>query len=187
MFVVCNIILYPQMPNDFKAYYVFRFLSTTKVNRTCLSQKCALNVPTQSHSDFHQSLINEVHNKCFRQFFYVLDNQIVFLSDRNVMERNLHMRIDHITNGCLHERHHHHHHHVALSARIFLTLFRHPSLSSIAFGWSSCYIQYLLRAAVYIFELDVLPLLVPGKGSTRVHHLRARSDFSSSVPHVRFV
>ena len=30
-----------------------------------------------------------------------------------------------------------HHHHVALSARIFLTLSRHPSLSSIAFGRSS--------------------------------------------------
>ena len=29
------------------------------------------------------------------------------------------------------------HHHVALSARIFLTLFRHPSLSSIVLGWSS--------------------------------------------------
>ena len=28
-------------------------------------------------------------------------------------------------------------HHVALSARISLTLFRHPSLSSIASGWSS--------------------------------------------------
>ena len=31
----------------------------------------------------------------------------------------------------------HHHHHVALSTRIFLTLSRHPSLSSIAFGRSS--------------------------------------------------
>ena len=30
-----------------------------------------------------------------------------------------------------------HHHHVALSARIFLTLFRHPSQSSSAFGRSS--------------------------------------------------
>ena len=33
--------------------------------------------------------------------------------------------------------HHHHHHHVALSAWIFLTLARHPSLSSIAFSRSS--------------------------------------------------
>ena len=32
---------------------------------------------------------------------------------------------------------HHHHHHVALSARIFLTLSRHTSLLSIAFGRSS--------------------------------------------------
>ena len=32
---------------------------------------------------------------------------------------------------------HHHHHHIALSARLFLTLYRHPSLSSIAFGRSS--------------------------------------------------
>ena len=30
-----------------------------------------------------------------------------------------------------------HHHHVTLSARIFLTLSRHTSISSIAFGWSS--------------------------------------------------
>ena len=33
--------------------------------------------------------------------------------------------------------HHHHHHHVALSARISLTLSRHPSQSSIASGRSS--------------------------------------------------
>ena len=32
---------------------------------------------------------------------------------------------------------HHHHPHITLSAWIFLTLSRHPSLSSIAFGWSS--------------------------------------------------
>ena len=34
-------------------------------------------------------------------------------------------------------RNHHHHYHVALSARISLTLSRHPSLSSIASGRSS--------------------------------------------------
>ena len=49
------------------------------------------------------------------------------------------------------------------------------------------YIQYLYIAAVCRFELDVLPLLVPVKGSTEVHHLRARPYSSSSVPHVWFV
>ena len=39
--------------------------------------------------------------------------------------------------NCLVYTHHHHHHHVTLSARIFLTLFRHLSLSSIASGMSS--------------------------------------------------
>ena len=49
------------------------------------------------------------------------------------------------------------------------------------------YIQYRHRAAVCMFELDVLPLLVPVKGSIGVHHLRAHCFFSSSVPHVWFV
>ena len=40
------------------------------------------------------------------------------------------------------------------------------------------YIPYRHRAAVCIFELDVLPLLVPVKGSTGVHHLWARPYFS---------
>ena len=50
-----------------------------------------------------------------------------------------------------------------------------------------CYIQYQHGAAVFMFVLAVLPLLVPVKGSTGVHYLRARPDFSSSVPHVWFV
>ena len=33
--------------------------------------------------------------------------------------------------------HHHHHHHVTLSARLFLIVTRHPSLSAITFGGSS--------------------------------------------------
>ena len=41
---------------------------------------------------------------------------------------------------------------------------------------------YLHRAAVCMFELDVLPLLVPLKGSTGVHHFWARPKFSNSVP-----
>ena len=49
------------------------------------------------------------------------------------------------------------------------------------------YIQYLHRASVCMFGLDVLSLLVPVKGSTGVHHLRADTYFSSSVPHVWFV
>ena len=36
-----------------------------------------------------------------------------------------------------HHHHHHHHHHVEPLAWISLTLSRHPSLSFIAFGWSS--------------------------------------------------
>ena len=47
--------------------------------------------------------------------------------------------------------------------------------------------QYRHRAAVCKFEQDVLPLLVHVKGSTGVHHLRARPYLSSSVPHVWFV
>ena len=38
---------------------------------------------------------------------------------------------------CIPCHHHHHHHHVALSARISVTLSRHPSLSHIASGRSS--------------------------------------------------
>ena len=49
------------------------------------------------------------------------------------------------------------------------------------------YIQYLHRAAVCMFELDVLHLVVPVKLSTGVHHLQARSYYFSSVPHVWFV
>ena len=77
----------------------------------------------------------------------------------------------------------HHHHHVALSALTFLTLSCHPSLSSIAPGRSSglhpvssqSYCMY-----VCMFQLDVLPLLVPVKGSTGVYHLWVRANFSSS-------
>ena len=39
-----------------------------------------------------------------------------------------------------------HHHHVALSARIFLTLSRHPSLSSIVFGRSSVLHSVLVQS-----------------------------------------
>ena len=49
------------------------------------------------------------------------------------------------------------------------------------------YIPYLHRAAVCRFELVVLHLLVHVKGSTGVHHLRARFYFSSSVLHIYFV
>ena len=41
------------------------------------------------------------------------------------------------------------------------------------------YIQY--QHMVCRFELDVLPLLVPVMGSTGVHHLQARPNFSSGV------
>ena len=46
---------------------------------------------------------------------------------------------------------HHYHHHVAPSARISLTLSRHPSLSSIASGRSSGVFPYRHRAAVSRF------------------------------------
>ena len=50
------------------------------------------------------------------------------------------------------------------------------------------YIPYRHRAAVCRFNQVVLPLLGHVKGSTGVHHLWARPNFSSSVPHdVRFV
>ena len=65
---------------------------------------------------------------------------------------------------------HHHHHHVALSARIFLTVSRHTSLSSIDFGRSSALHPDRHRAAACRFELDFLPLLVHVQGSTGVNH-----------------
>ena len=46
------------------------------------------------------------------------------------------------------------------------------------------YIPYRHGATGCRFELVVLPLLVYVKGSTGVHHLWARPNFSSSVPHV---
>ena len=49
------------------------------------------------------------------------------------------------------------------------------------------YILYRHRAAVCRFVLVVLPLLVHVKGSTGVHHLWARPDFSSGVPHILLV
>ena len=52
-----------------------------------------------------------------------------------------------------------HHHHVTLSARIFLTLATPPYRVLLLAGLPG-YIQYLYRAAVCMFELDVLPLLV---------------------------
>ena len=72
--------------------------------------------------------------------------------------------------------HHHHHHQVALSARISLTLSRHPSLSSIASGRSSelhlvsaqCYCMYV-RAGRPGFA----------RPCERVH--RSRSLMSSSL------
>ena len=58
-----------------------------------------------------------------------------------------------------------------------------PSLSAGLQG----YIPYRHRAAICRFELIALPLLGHVKGSTRVHHLWARLNFSSNVPHVRFI
>ena len=56
---------------------------------------------------------------------------------------------------------HHHHHHVAPSARISLTLFRHPPL--LPSGLQS-YVPYQHRASVSRFELVFLPLFVHMKG-----------------------
>ena len=68
--------------------------------------------------------------------------------------------------------HQHHHHYATLSAWISLILFHHLSQSSIASGRSSGLLHpYRHRAAVYIFELVILPLHVHVKGSTGVHHL----------------
>ena len=44
--------------------------------------------------------------------------------------------------------------------------------------------HYRHRAAVCMFELDVLPLLAPVKGSKVVHHLWVRPYFSCRVPRV---
>ena len=82
---------------------------------------------------------------------------------------------------------HHHHHLVGLSARMTLTLSRHPSLSFIASGMSSGLPPYADRAAVYRFERVVLFLLGHVKGSLGVHNLWARPYFSSGVLHVWFV
>ena len=48
------------------------------------------------------------------------------------------------------------------------------------------YIPHRHRAAVYRFELVILPLLIHVKGSTGVHPLWACPYFSSSIPHVWF-
>ena len=82
-----------------------------------------------------------------------------------------------------HYHHHHHHHQVTPSARISLTLFRHPSLSSIASGWSSG----IHPVSPQSNSVVVLPLLVLVKGSTGVHYLWVRPYFSNLVPHAWFV
>ena len=65
-----------------------------------------------------------------------------------------------------------HYHHVAPSARIFLTLsLTTPPYRPLFLAGFPGYIQYQHRAAACMFELDDLPLLVPVKGSTGVHHL----------------
>ena len=76
--------------------------------------------------------------------------------------------------------HHHHHHRVVPLAQISLTLYRHFSLSLIAFGRSSG--QHPVTAhSCCMFELVVLPLLGHMWGSIGVNHLWARPCFSSSV------
>ena len=59
--------------------------------------------------------------------------------------------------------------------------FPRPSLA-ISSGRSSG--LHPVSTQTYRFELVVLPLLVPAKGSTGIHHLWVRTYFSSSVPHV---
>ena len=95
------------------------------------------------------SFICKLHTTAV-QYQYSFDHPNIFISDR--ISKNK----ENETNDCwiklfvLHSqillcanewvmlnRIHHHHHHVVLSAQIFLTLSRHPSLSFIAFGRSS--------------------------------------------------
>ena len=76
---------------------------------------------------------------------------------------------------------------VAPSARISLTLTRHPPYRPLLPTGLQGYILYRHRAGVCRFELVVPPLLGYVKGSTGIHHLWARPFFSSSIQHVWFV
>ena len=86
------------------------------------------------------------------------------------------------------EKSKYHHHQVTPSARISLTLSRHPFLfrPSLPVDLQG-YILDRHRAVVCRFYLVVILLLVHVKGSTGVHHLWACLYFSSSVLHVCFV
>ncbi len=64
----------------------------------------------------------------------------------------------------------HHHHHVVPLARISLTLATSPYHSSLLIGHQG-YIPYPHIAAVCMFELAILLLLVHMRGSIGVHHL----------------
>ena len=79
------------------------------------------------------------------------------------------------------------HHHVMQSARISLTLSRHPSQYSSLPAGPQGYTSYPHKASVCRCKLVALPLLGHVKGSIGLHHLRAYPYFSSSVLHVWLV
>ena len=62
--------------------------------------------------------------------------------------------------------HRHHHHHVPSSARISLVLSRHPSLLSIASGWSSGLHPVSTQSCCMWFELVALLLLGVHNGTS---------------------
>ena len=72
---------------------------------------------------------------------------------------------------------------------ISLTLYHHSSLSYTASGRSTRATSHIGTELLYFcrFWLVVLPLLVRVKGSTGLHHLWVRPNFSSSVLHVWYV
>ena len=82
---------------------------------------------------------------------------------------------------------HHHHHHVVPLAWISLTLSRYFSLSFIASGRSSGLHPVSSHSCWIYVRAGRSAFARPYVGSTGVHHLWARSCFSSSVPRVWFV
>ena len=81
----------------------------------------------------------------------------------------------------------HHHHHVVPPARISLTLYRHFSLSFIAFGRSSGLHPVSSQSCCMYARAGRPAFAWPYAGSIGVHHWWFRPCFSSSVLRVWFV
>ena len=73
--------------------------------QTCfLSWSSVLYAPTKCHSHSGSPLVHKCHT-FFGQDFNVYDNLCIFISRRKIKDSNLHICRNHITNGCLYEKH----------------------------------------------------------------------------------